>query len=146
MMEQTVDPMQRTQSHLKVLGILFILFGILGLVGLVGIAVQRWMGQHIMQLDPFLEIPPEQRDMIAGLMRALILALILLSLIHVFFNALVGVCLMRQKYYWPCYIAVIFTCLAFPLGTALGIYGLVVLSRPEARLLFGLSEPVNATY
>jgi hypothetical protein len=38
--------------------------------------------------------------------------------------------------YWFCFVLAVFTCLNFPLGTALGVFTIVVLNRPSVKALF----------
>jgi hypothetical protein len=35
-----------------------------------------------------------------------------------------------------CFVLAVFTCLNFPLGTALGVFAIVVLNRPAMKALF----------
>lgn len=133
-----VDSLQRTQGHLKVLGILFIVIGALSLLVLPGVIALHLLGDTLLGNSELTQMPPEELEMIRTLLRTLSLAMALLIVVHVIFHVLVGVCLMRYKYYWACYLTAVFSLLNVPLGTALGVFTLVVLARPEARQLFGL--------
>lgn len=138
-MTQIADAsLQRTRTHLKVLGIIFIVLGILSLLGLLGVGVLHAAFDIMMENGAFKELPPEQVELFESLLQTLTLAIVLLTLVHVFFHVLVGVCLMCYKYYWPCYLTAVFSLLNFPFGTILGVFTLIVLSKPEARQLFGL--------
>jgi hypothetical protein len=51
--------------------------------------------------------------------------------------ALTGRFLGRRTNYMFCFVIAIIVCLNFPLGTALGVFTLVVLNRPGVKELFG---------
>ena len=42
----------------------------------------------------------------------------------------------KHQGYWFCFVLAIFSCLNFPLGTALGVFAIVVLNRPSVKALF----------
>jgi hypothetical protein len=42
----------------------------------------------------------------------------------------------KHEGYWFCFVLAVFTCLNFPLGTALGVFAIVVLNRPSVKALF----------
>jgi hypothetical protein len=42
----------------------------------------------------------------------------------------------KHEGYRFCFILAVFTCLNFPLGTALGVFAIVVLNRPSVKALF----------
>ncbi len=46
----------------------------------------------------------------------------------------------RQKSYVFCFIIACFTCMSFPLGTALGVFSLVVLLRPSVKAMFEAND------
>ena len=52
-------------------------------------------------------------------------------------------CLQRRKHYTFCLVAAGFACLFMPMGTALGVFTFIVLSRPGVKALFG--QPPRAT-
>jgi hypothetical protein len=138
MTQITEASLQRTRTHLKIVGIIFIVLGILSLLGLLGVGVLHVAFDFMMENDAFRDLPPEQVELFESLLKTLTLAIVLLIVVHVFFHGLVGVCLMCYKYYWPCYLTAVLSLLNFPFGTILGVFTLMVLSRPEARELFGL--------
>ncbi len=134
-----VDPLQRTRGHLRVLGILFIVLGAAFLLAVPVVLGFHFLGLALLDSPELTEIPPEEIEMIRTVLQTLSLAGVLLIVVHVVFHVLVGVCLMRYQYYWACYLTAVFSLLNVPLGTALGVFTLVVLARPEARQLFGLA-------
>jgi hypothetical protein len=42
----------------------------------------------------------------------------------------------KHQGYWFCFVLAVLTCLNFPLGTALGVFTIVVLNRPSVKALF----------
>jgi hypothetical protein len=42
----------------------------------------------------------------------------------------------KHEGYWFCFVLAVLTCLNFPLGTALGVFAIVVLNRPTVKALF----------
>ena len=42
----------------------------------------------------------------------------------------------KHQGYTFCFVLAVFTCLNFPLGTALGVFAIVVLNRPSVKALF----------
>ncbi len=63
------------------------------------------------------------------------LVMALLSAIHL---ALVGVKIRQRRWWTFCYLTGWGECLMFPFGTVLGIFTIIVLSRPSVKRLFGL--------
>lgn len=144
-----VDALQRTRSHLRVLGILFIVLGVLFLLAVPGVLVLHFLGLALLENPELTNLPPEEMEMLRTVLQTLSLAGALLIVVHVVFHVLVGVCLMRYKHYWACYLTAVLSLLNLPLGTALGVFTMIVLARPEARQLFGLVPgpgypPMNA--
>lgn len=52
-----------------------------------------------------------------------------------------GRCLQLRKAYTFCFVVACLICIKVPLGTVLGVFTLIVLSRPAVKALFG--RPVN---
>jgi hypothetical protein len=52
-----------------------------------------------------------------------------------------GRCLTRRKSYTLAFVLACLNCLHAPIGTALGIFTIIVLSRPSVKALFGVSGP-----
>ena len=51
---------------------------------------------------------------------------------------LVGLKLRQRRWWTFCYLSAWGECLAFPFGTILGIFAIIVLSRPSVKRLFGM--------
>lgn len=49
-----------------------------------------------------------------------------------------GLSLRAQRRYWFCFVVACLTCLNVPLGTALGVFTILVLNRPSVKKLFGV--------
>lgn len=52
--------------------------------------------------------------------------------------------LAQRKRYTFCFVMAIISCLSVPLGTALGVFTIVVLQRPSVKQLFGPTTPAPA--
>ena len=55
--------------------------------------------------------------------------------------ALVGHAIRKRRWWNFCYVVSILMCPSFPLGTALGIFSLIVLNKPEAKEMFAPNKP-----
>ena len=54
-----------------------------------------------------------------------------------------GKCLSRRTRYWFAFIVACVQCLFMPFGTVLGVFTIVVLSRPSVKRRFGLLLPAT---
>jgi len=118
-------------SHVKVVGWLWIANGVLSiLMALIGLTVINWPG-----------LIPNARDSILASLGALCF-----FLPGVIAYVLAGYGLLKYKS-WARILAIILAILnliLFPIGTALGIYTLVIMFNDEAEALFrGESSPVE---
>lgn len=52
-------------------------------------------------------------------------------------NIWVGRCLAQRKRYMLCFVMACIACLSVPLGTALGVFSIIVLQRPAVKAMFG---------
>lgn len=57
-----------------------------------------------------------------------------------------GRCLTRHKSYNLAFVLACLNCLHAPIGTALGVFTIIVLSRPSVKVLFGVPGAVSPTY
>ncbi len=130
------------QQHLNLLGIFYILFGMLGLLTLLGLGIMPLFEKALLSLQESAEMSADQIENTKKLLHLLTLGLIALTMVHVFFNILVGICLLRRRCYTACFLAGSLTCLALPLGTVLGIFTIVVLSKKETKQLFDRKSQV----
>ncbi|MCC6663870.1 MAG: hypothetical protein IT375_09005 [Polyangiaceae bacterium] len=65
---------------------------------------------------------------------------IVISWTMAFLLLLSGLSLRAQRRYWMCFIVACVICLNVPLGTALGIFTLLVLNRPSVKEIFGVGR------
>ena len=133
------DALQRTRGHLKILGTLFIVFGVLGVLSLFGIPVLYLLLGMLEDMHHTGDIPLEVFETFQIVVQVSVVGIVALTIVHVFFNVLIGICVMKHRYYHPCMIAMWLTCLAFPIGTAIGVIGILVMSRPACKTLFGVN-------
>ena len=61
-----------------------------------------------------------------------------------FLLVLSGMSLRSRKRYWLCFVMACLLCLQMPLGTVLGVFTLIVLSRPSVKQLFGIETRAAA--
>ena len=58
--------------------------------------------------------------------------------------AFAGVSLSHRQHWTYCMVMAGLACALFPFGTALGVFSIITLSRPEVRSLFGGQQPSSA--
>lgn len=78
---------------------------------------------------------------VAGLIGVVGGIAIVLSLVLAGLSLWAGKCLADRRSYTLCIVVACLTCLSFPLGTALGVFTLIVLSRSTVKPLFGGLAP-----
>ena len=66
---------------------------------------------------------------------------LLLAVISTVHLAVVGMKLRQRRWWTFCYLTGWGECIMFPFGTILGIFTIVVLSRPSVKRLFGVGGP-----
>lgn len=66
-------------------------------------------------------------------------SVIVIAWLMAFLLLLSGLSLRAQRRYWLCFVTACVICLSVPLGTALGVFTLLVLSRPSVKQLFGVA-------
>ena len=64
--------------------------------------------------------------------------LILAGWVYAVLLACSGYCLGRRTHYTFCFVMACVACLFMPFGTVLGIFTIIVLSRPSVKALFGV--------
>ncbi len=137
-------PYDRDREHLKLLGILHYVWAALGaLQGLLGIvyalmgpAIGGWIRDDMARQSrggP----PPEQ---FATLFTTMFVGVGILLFVFGIGGCVLSIVAARSLHAYRrrtlCMIAAGFDCLSVPLGTALGVFTLIVLSRPTVRALF----------
>lgn len=131
------DPdLKVTHDRLKLAGVFYILFGLIALPGLF------FIGLHSLFL-PDLDALSRQLDLgidLKQIIRVLEISVAVLIVVHVAAFCYVGWCFIKFKHHTTCVVAAIFACLSVPLGTALGVCSLILLTKPEAKRLFGKAD------
>lgn len=121
----------------KLIGIFYIIFGAMGILGFPMIYIQKQVLTLV--LANIGQIGGEAQyviDLVNGLMKILMPALVVLIIAHIVCNVLVGICFIKHKAYYTCLITSIFTCLVFPLGTILGVFALMALIDEDIKKRF----------
>ena len=123
-------------EHLDLLGIfhyvvaaitaLFALFPVIHLVVGLGLATGRLDGAQ----------SPGEARMVGWLFVAIAVAMIVIGLACATLFAYAGRCLRQRRRHLLCMVAAGIACVFMPFGTVLGVFTLVVLSRPGVRELF----------
>lgn len=132
--------MEKDQSELGLLGILhFVMAGLAALAGSIPI-VHLLIGLKMVSDPSFMTggrgaPPPFNPGWVFVGVGAL---LIVLGWTWAFVLVFSGLSLRSQRRYWLSFVVACLTCLNFPLGTALGVFTLVVLSRASVKKLYGL--------
>jgi len=123
-----------------VLGWLYVAFGLLSLSGLLIIPLQNKLTDFFLNWVRTSESGKDlivDEELIAAFLYWIHLTVAILIVVHIVFYVIAGCCFIKQKAYWFCFIMAVFTCLAVPFGTILGIVSIIVLNKPAARALFG---------
>lgn len=69
---------------------------------------------------------------------SVVVSMVLLALVSAIHLAVVGMQIRNRKWWTFCYLTGWGECLMFPFGTVLGIFTIIVLSRPSVKGLFGI--------
>lgn len=62
---------------------------------------------------------------------------VVVSAVKAFFDVRAGLCLARKQGYTLPFVMAVITCLSVPIGTLLGVFTIVVLTRPSVKYAFG---------
>lgn len=121
-------------SQLKTLSILHYVFAALYLLPLLMAFLYVFMGVAILNGG----IHSQPGDEVGGwVLIGVAVALFLVSLIGGSLTFLAGRRLSERRSRTLCMVVACISCLSVPLGTALGVFSLIVLSRPSVKALFG---------
>ena len=131
------------RQHLKLLSIFhYVLGGIIAFLSLFFL-IHFFMGINIItssELFPMEwsgEPPPKEFGYLFAAIGGTALVLGEALAIAVIFS---GRFLRRHKNYWFSFVIACLLCLSVPLGTILGVFTIIVLSRPSVKELYGLSS------
>jgi len=125
-------------EKLKYLSISYVLFGIaaLAMLPLMEYSME-FLNEMLKSLGPRRD--PQLEKTMKDLMNAMETSMYLMTGVHVAVNFLVAWALIKRKFYWPCFITGILNCLAFPIGTPLGIFTVIILQKDEVKKEFGIA-------
>lgn len=117
--------MDKDKDQLRLLSILNYVWA--GVIFLIGLVVAFGLS--------FLTAIPDTNK-VALLLPALLTFLLIGTIAFLYF--LSGRFLARQKNYWYSFVIACIECLSFPIGTALGVFTIIVLLRPSVKELYGI--------
>lgn len=89
--------------------------------------------------DAFGGSPDAMLQDLNTLIISVVVSMVLLAVISAVHLAVVGAQIRRRRWWTFCYLTGWGECLMFPFGTVLGIFTILVLSRPSVKRLFGVS-------
>ena len=121
------------ETHIKVLGVLYIVCGVLGIVVGLGVLLTVGIVFKAVEEDVVTELP-QARLAINAFLGFLVILVLVLSVP----NIIAGVYLFKYRN-WArilCIVLSILNLAGFPFGTALGVYGLIVLFNEKTVALF----------
>ena len=88
--------------------------------------------------DPFGASPDAMLQDFNTLIIAVIVSALVVAVVSAVHLAVVGVQIRQRRWWTFCYLTGWGECLMFPFGTVLGIFTIIVLSRPSVKRLFGI--------
>lgn len=127
------------REHLRILSILnYVFAGIMALAALipivhVAIGLLLVFSPEVLQSQGQGEMPPTWFGWLFVVIGGLVMATSTIGAIASFLN---GRWLARRTHYGFCYVVSCLQCLQMPLGTLLGVFTLMVLSRPAVKAEF----------
>ena len=126
----------QNQEHLRLLSIFhYVLAGLSALVALIPV-IHLAIG--VAMLAGALKPQPGQDLRVLGMVFVLIaVTFILCGLAFSVLVAAVGRCLARRRKYMFCFVMACIECTLMPLGTILGVFTIIVLSRDAVKRSFG---------
>lgn len=133
-------PVTQTQEHLNLLAILhFVYAGVLAIsfiIPALGIlAIGGWQGEgHVVTPHPD---GGEVFTYHSGAWRGLVVLTGTIGLVTTTLVLLAGFKLKARRSRMFCMVIAALECLSFPIGTALGVFTLIVLNKVEAQDIFG---------
>ena len=89
-------------------------------------------------VDPFGGSPDAMLQDLGTLVTTMIVAAVVLAVLSAMHLMVVGMAMRRRRWWTFCYLTGWGECLMFPFGTILGVFTIIVLSRPSVKRLFGV--------
>lgn len=134
--------MDTTEHDLRLLSIgYFIQGGVVSFYALLGLVYTLFMGAIFTAMlknapaNPHRQIPPQLLP-ILGIVFTFLLLIVVAGAVCLI---VAGVSLRSHRHRTFVFVMGVLSCLAVPYGTVLGIFTIIVLQRPSARALFGLT-------
>ena len=134
--------MNRDPEYLKLLCIFhFVVAGFSGLMAL--LPIFHLVFGVIMVAAPAAVDSPEALPVMAigGIMTFFAAVVIIIGLAFSIMIAFCGWCILQRRFHGFCMVMAGIECMAFPFGTILGVFTIIVLSRESVRELFSSGQP-----
>ncbi len=132
-------PPPDTAGHLRLLSIFYYIFAGLGVLGLLAMAAYAGL-MAVMFSSPEFNGAGQSAAELQTAKTILYATFAVGGLLSVAFIALyffVGRWLVQRRNWTAIMVVACLTCLSIPFGTALGIFTIIVINRPDARAMFG---------
>jgi hypothetical protein len=129
--------MTETENHLSLLGVFYIVLGLLGCLSSLVPAFLIVFGMGLF----FSSSPPGEEEPLAYLFGAICLMIIVIGEALSVCMIVAGTRLRSHRSYTFCQVVACAICFCPPFGTVLGALTLIVLTKPEAKRLFGVEVP-----
>jgi hypothetical protein len=129
------------EDQLDLLGVFYYILGGFGLFGLLGALVYVGIGVILIVAPGLADEPPPpdaaQGALIGGIL-FIVIGLVVAAMVGAVSGCTIyaGRCLRSRRNRTFVMVVAAIMCLSFPVGTALGVWTLMVLSRPEVRTLY----------
>ena len=127
------------EEHLRLLSILYYVWGGMAAFGSCIVALYALIAGGVLTAVAH---KPNGPPVWAGL-----IVFVVMGLVFLFVATIAGLSiwtgrnLAQRKRYTSCFVVACISCLSVPLGTALGIFTIIVLQRPSVKQLFGQPTP-----
>lgn len=134
-----IAPTTQLESHLRTLRILHFVMAGLTLVGI------GFLCAHYFMMTSFMKMPlqqgqqpmkPQDMETVMGVLRYIYFGMGGMILVGGLLNLLVAIFIGRRSNRIFCLVVSGFNCMGFPMGTALGVFTIMTLTKPEAVLRF----------
>lgn len=143
-------------EHLSALSIGHFVLSVVALLGAVPILIYGVAGAKLMDefgsdlsmamgnipgqpdANPFGGSPDAMLQDLGTLLITIIVVTVVLAVVSAVHLIVVGVKIRQRRWWTFCYLTGWGECLMFPFGTILGIFTIIVLSRPSVKRLFGV--------
>ena len=130
------------EDHLKLLSILYYVWGgLTGCLSCFGVIYSLIIGGVLTAASREPNGPP---PWVGGLVFVIVGFAVLFAIAVAVLTILTGRNLAQRRSYTFCFVMAVITCLSVPIGTALGVFTIIVLMRPSVKQLFGQPAPASS--